>query len=71
MKCPFCSGEVRVVVGPPDGVMHSVPYCKKFDKEDALTFLRNVRRATKGPVSPSDLVTPLSDFENIEEFKKS
>lgn len=70
MKCPFCQGEVLVVVGPPDGVMHSVPYCKKFDDEDALRFLRNVRRATKDPVSRDDLVAPISRFEIPGELKK-
>lgn len=31
--------------------MHTVPYCDKFLKEDALVFLRNLRLATVGPVA--------------------
>lgn len=50
MKCPFCAGSVQVSTSPR-AVMHTVPYCDKFDKEDALVFLRNLRLATVGPVA--------------------
>ena len=49
MNCPFCSGKVRVHEAS-EAVTHTVPTCAKFDGEDALTFLRNVRLQLVGPL---------------------
>jgi hypothetical protein len=63
MTCPFCGGLIKVLVGPPDGIMHSKPQCQKFDDEDPLTFIRNVRLATYGPAP--------GDHEIWDELKKN
>lgn len=44
--CPFCGGEIafsRDEGGTPDGMVHSIPMCEKFETMDALTFARAVR----------------------------
>lgn len=51
-KCPFCAGSV-IVSDNPRAVMHTMPYCKKFDEEDPLVFLRNARVAVAGSL-PDD-----------------
>ena len=54
-KCPYCEGSI----GTGDmSVFHSIPYCEKFDKEEPLVFLRNVRLATVGKL-PDDEEWPL------------
>lgn len=57
IKCPFCDGNFSWVMEPM-AVGHSIPPCPKFVKEDAMTFIRNVRLATVGPL-PDDAEWPL------------
>lgn len=55
-RCPFCQGEFSLFSKDAknlDGVLHSMPYCKKFEEEDVLVFLRNLRVAKIG-VLPDD-----------------
>lgn len=47
-KCPFCGGEISIsldVENKPDGALHTLPVCKKFEEiDDALEFIIEVRR---------------------------
>lgn len=57
MKCPFCLGEITVLT-KERAIAHTVPPCEKYAQQDVLTFFRNVRLATVGPV-PDDAEWPL------------
>lgn len=66
VPCEFCSGTVTSMQDPEEergiAIAHSTPTCKKFDKLDALSFLKSLnasiakRKATEkksAPTSPS------------------
>jgi hypothetical protein len=55
VTCPFCDGKYGFFEGPDgqSGVLHTPPYCPKFEAEAALIFLRNARLA-KGFHLPDD-----------------
>lgn len=65
MTCPFCKGEMKIVMEPM-GILHSYPPCQKYIAEDPLVFLRNARLATVGPL-PDDPEWPLP----VEQTKTS
>lgn len=55
-KCPFCGGTVSVV-DEKNGiaaVMHSMPFCEKFEAEEPEMFLRNMRMKVVGPMPDDD-----------------
>jgi hypothetical protein len=54
--CPFCSGRVSISRNP-NAVMHSMPMCAKFEAEEPLMFLHNMRVAKVGPL-PDDAEWP-------------
>lgn len=37
--CPFCRGQVTVLLSPSYGVAHAMPMCKKFEELEPLDFL--------------------------------
>ncbi len=52
-KCPFCDGKIGIV-RKQMAVLHSMPQCAKFEAEDPMMFLRNVRMKTVGRVPNDD-----------------
>lgn len=51
--CPFCSGRFGYS-DEPQGVLHSIPYCAKFEVEEPLMYLRNARVAMVGRLPDDD-----------------
>lgn len=53
-KCPFCGGDIAASLRPGgghDGVLHSMPMCERFKREEPDVFLTSVSeaRAQGGP----------------------
>lgn len=42
--CPFCDGALAVSHDPPS-VMHALPMCHEFQRNEPHVFLRKVREA--------------------------
>lgn len=47
VSCPFCNGTMSATEDAGGMVLHSIPYCARFEKLDALEFLREVNKAIK------------------------
>lgn len=53
--CPDCGKHIAVLVGDgwqPEGVVHAMPMCERYDKMDASAYLRwvmDVRGAKRMP----------------------
>ncbi len=46
-ECPFCGGKLGATLdknGRPDGLVHEIPFCEKFDKLDVIEFITAVRK---------------------------
>lgn len=45
--CPYCSGTIgytKDIDGHADSVAHTMPMCSRYEAEDPITFIREVRR---------------------------
>jgi hypothetical protein len=42
--CPFCGGALAVSLEPPS-VMHALPMCREFQRDEPVVFLRKARKA--------------------------
>jgi hypothetical protein len=53
--CPFCGGRVGAVNdGDKQASAHSMPICQKFETEDPLMFLHNMRVKLIGRLPDDD-----------------
>jgi hypothetical protein len=52
--CPYCGGRIGAIGEGQLAAMRSFPACPKFEAEDPLTFLHNMRMKVVGPVPDDD-----------------
>jgi hypothetical protein len=53
--CPFCGAAIGVMRKEgQQAVAHGLPTCAKFESEDPLMFLHNVRMRTVGSLPDDD-----------------
>lgn len=53
-SCPFCGGTIAAALGEdrrPNGIIHSLPFCERFDRLPADEFIVAVRLEIEGRLS--------------------
>lgn len=53
--CPYCGKAVAVVQEEgKEAVLHGLPICEKFEAEDPMMFIHNMRMKVAGPQPDDD-----------------
>jgi hypothetical protein len=66
-RCPFCGGQVGVVMEEgKQAMIHSLPICEKYQREDPLVFLHSLRMKVVGPL-PDDDEWPMPSAADTEQ----